>query len=350
MNLPFSVNLPVNRLASVFASTSATYKFYWFVAILELVEEGNTAISRRKLFSRMISNSWYTVNYFHVSFGKQDLIQEAVRSILKIENLTIDENKNKINSVLENTTNIQTIKTLNHFDKNVPHWFISPWFCGISNRKTISDLSQNFDNECIYALEKESISINPNWVSYLKTNSKILKDFCYWNLSLFLQKRNPNVPDIPNKLIKSITRSSLAKQTNDYWKPVFQELGSIECIFTGNKLIFEEKKYALDHFVPHAFVSHDLIWNLIPIDKSFNSSISDKLPSIDKYFDKFFNLQKTAFEIVKHQNSKNKFLEEYLTILPNLAHLNEFDYIRYKESIQPLITIASNNGCVYIKD
>jgi hypothetical protein len=350
MNLPFSVNLPVNRLASVFASTSATYKFYWFVAILELVEEGNTAISIRKLFSRMISNSWYTVNYFHVSFGKQDLIQEAVRSILKIENLTIDENKNKINSVLENTTNIQTIKTLNHFDKNVPHWFSSPWFCGISNRKTISDLSQNFDNQCIYALEKESISINPNWVSYLKTNSKILKDFCYWNLSLFLQKRNPNVPDIPNKLIKSITRSSLAKQTNDYWKPVFQELGSIECIFTGNKLIFEEKKYALDHFVPHAFVSHDLIWNLIPIDKSFNSSKSDKLPSIDKYFDKFFNLQKVAFEIVKCQNSKNKFLEEYLTILPNLDDRNEFDYTRYKESIQPLITIASNNGFVYMQD
>jgi CRISPR/Cas system Type II protein with McrA/HNH and RuvC-like nuclease domain len=124
----------------------------------------------------------------------------------------------------------------------------------------------------------------------------------------------------------------------------------IECIFTGNQLIFEEKKYALDHFVPHAFVSHDLIWNLIPIDKSFNSSKSDKLPLIDKYFDKFFNLQKAAFEIVKHQNSKNKFLEEYLTILPNLDDLNEFDYNRYKESIQPLITIASNNGFSYMKD
>jgi hypothetical protein len=350
MNLPFSENLPVQKLASVFASTSATYKFYWFLAILELVEEGNITITKRKVFSRMISNSWYTVNYFHVSFGKQDLIQEAVTSILEIENLTIDENKSKINVVLENSTNKATIELLNHFDKNVPHWFISPWFPGISNRNTISDLSQNFDNECIYALEKESISINPNWISYLESNSKILKDFCYWNLSLFLQKRNPNVPDIPNKLIKTVTRSSLTKQTNDYWKPVFQELGSIECIFTGNKLIFEEKKYALDHFVPHAFVSHDLIWNLIPIDKSFNSSKSDKLPSIDKYFDKFFNLQKTAYEIVKYQNSKNKFLEEYLTILPNFDDRNEFDYTRYKESIQPLITIASNNGFVYMKD
>jgi hypothetical protein len=348
MNLPLSESLPINKLASVFASTSATYKFYWFLAILELVEEGNTTIPKRKIFSRMISNSWYTVNYFHVSFGKQDLIQEAVRTILKIENLTIGENKSKINAVLENSTNKATIQLLNHFDLNVPHWFISPWFSG--NRSNIYSLSQNFDNGCLYSLEKDCININPIWISYLISNSKLLKDFCYWNLSLFLQKRNPNVPDIPNKINKSITRNSLTKQTNEYWKLVFNELGSIECIFTENKLIFDEKKYAIDHFVPHAFVSHDLIWNLIPIDKGFNASKSDKLPSVNKYFDKFFNLQKTAFEIVKNHNSKNKYLEEYLTIFPDLEDGNDFDYLRYKESIQPLITIAGNNGFSFMKD
>jgi hypothetical protein len=350
MNLPASYNLPVNKLASVFSSTSATYKFYWFLAIIELVEEGNTNISKRKIFSRMISNSWCTVNYFHVSFGKQDLIQEAVRTILKIENLTIDENKKTLHTVLETTLNLETIQVLNHFDKNVPHWFISPWFSGNSNRNSIYSLSQNFDSGCLYSLEKDSITINPNWISYLKENSRLLKDFCYWNLCLFLQKRNPNVPDIPNKISRTITRKSLTKQTNEYWKLVFQELGSIECIFTGNQLVFDEKKYALDHFVPHAFVSHDLMWNLIPIDRAYNSSKSDKLPSLDRYFDKFFNLQKTGFEIVKSHSAKNKYLEDYLTIFPDLENDNAFDYVRYKESIQPLITIARNNGFSFMKD
>lgn len=55
----------------------------------------------------MISNSWYTVNYFQISFGKQDLIQDSVRAILKIENLTINENRNVINAVLESTTNFE---------------------------------------------------------------------------------------------------------------------------------------------------------------------------------------------------------------------------------------------------
>jgi hypothetical protein len=139
MNLPLSENISINKLASVFSSTSSTYKFYWFLSMLELVEEGSTMIPKRKLFARMISNSWYTVNYFHVSFGKQDLIQDAVRSIQKIESLTIDENKSKINAVLENTTNKTTINLLNHFDLNVPHWFISPWFSG--SRSNIYSLS-----------------------------------------------------------------------------------------------------------------------------------------------------------------------------------------------------------------
>lgn len=348
MSLPYSQYLLVNKLSSVFANTSATYKFYWFLAILELVEEGSSRIDKQRIFARMISTSWYTVNYFHISFGKQDLIQEAVTAILKIENLKINENRSIINSVLENTQKIETLKLLNHFDKNVPHWFISSWFSG--NRNEIYSLSQNFDHGCIYRLGKDHIEINPIWISYLKMNSKILKDFCFWNLSLFLQKRNPNVPDIPNKISKSLARNSLIKQTNEYWKLVFNELGAIDCVFTNNRLLFDEKKYALDHFVPHAFVSHDLIWNLIPIDKNFNSLKSDKLPSLDRYFDKFYTLQKTAYEIVKSYNSKNKYLEEYLSIFPNLDRDNGFDYLRYKETIQPLITIASNNGFSYMKD
>ena len=44
MNLPISNNLPINKLASVFGSTSATYKFYWLIALIELVEEGNIEI------------------------------------------------------------------------------------------------------------------------------------------------------------------------------------------------------------------------------------------------------------------------------------------------------------------
>ena len=353
MNLPISNILPVQKLASVFGSTVATYKYYWLIAIIELVEEGNISISKKKIFSRMISNSWYTINYFHISFGKSDELQSAVETILKIENLTIDAKKEDINFCLENTNNKDTIKKLFHFDTYVPYRFLTPWFSKTTGesdnnqmKRIISD-SKNFSNDCVYALHKDFIEVNPIWIEYLKSNAKIIKDYCYWNLALFLHTRNPNVPDIPNKLIKPALRNGLTKQTNEYWKLVFEKLGSINCIFTGTKLYFDERNYALDHFVPHAFVSHDLIWNLLPIEKRFNSSKSDKLPLFEKHFDKFYDLQKTAFEINKHHNYKSKYMDEFLTIFPNI---DTFEKDKFSSTIQPLITIASNNGFLYMNE
>lgn len=343
MHLPHSQKLPVNLLSAVFNRTTATYKYYWLLALIESVEQGKLEISKRELFSRMISASWYTINYFHLSFGAFDMIEDAILKIRETEGITIDENRTEILNQLLSSNNKETVRVLNHFDKNVPHWFLSPWFPNKS-KKDVYNASQDFEKKAIYGLEKDFIKINPLWQNYLTKNSKILKEFCYWNLALFLQTRNPNVPDIPNKLIKPATRNSLVNQTKDYWKLVFKEMGSIECIFTGNRLDYSEKNFAIDHFVPYAFVSHDLIWNLAPVDRTFNLSKSDRLPSFDVYFHKFKELQKNAFEIHLSNKSSSKFLDEYLTIFPSI---NSFDEKLFENTIQPLLTIANNNGFLY---
>jgi len=69
---------------------------------------------------------------------------------------------------------------------------------------------------------------------------------------------------------------------------------------------------------------------------------------METHFDGFYALQKTAFEIIHHYSPKNKLLEEYLIIYPELNSQNCFDYTRFKEGIQPLVTIAHNNGFVYL--
>ena len=351
MQLPNSNGLPVNLLAACFNSTSATYKYYWLLSILQEVENGNLKISKRNLFARMISNAWFTVNYFHVSFGKQDLIQDAIRSVKEIENISIEENQQLVFQKLSSTKNRITEKQLWHFNRNVPHWFLTPWFPKINSEtdsqqeKRIYSQSKSFSENCLYALHDETIEVNLNWKNYLTSNARLLKDFCYWNLALFLQAKNPNVPDIPNKLIKPAVRNSLTKQRTQFWDLVVRELGSVKCIYTGEKLTIGN--YAVEHFIPYNFVSHDLIWNLIPADKSFNSSKSDKLPPLEKYFNPFFALQKTAIEIVKDKNPKSKLLEDYLTIFPDLE--KNFSKEKFRERIQPLITIASNNGFEFMK-
>lgn len=344
MQLPVAEKLPVNLLAGCFNNTSATYKYYWLLSILQSVEKGNLKISKKELFARMISNAWFTVNYFRVSFGKQDLIQDAVRSINAIEKISIDENRETVFKKLLASTNSETFKQLWHFNNNVPHWFLSPWFTQMGKAE-IYLASKTFKGNCLYALYQDEIEINPEWKNYLTSNTRILKDFCYWNLTLFLQVKNPNVPDIANKLIRPSVRNSLIKQRTQFWDPVLKELGSVNCIYTGKKLTVGA--YSVEHFIPYAFVSHDLIWNLIPAYKSFNCSKSDKLPRLEKYFDQFFALQKAAIEIVSVKSPKSKFMEDYFTIFPNIETI--FSKDKFLHAIQPLISIASNNGFLFMK-
>lgn len=340
-DLPNNSFLPISNLARVFNNTSATYKYYWFLAIIDCVEENQNEIDKEKLFIKMMSIPWYTVNYFHVSFGSQDLIQQTIVELIKITGLSISEKKSTIEKRLKDSTNFNIKKLINHFDKNVPHWFLSPWYPG-SKRNEIYALSKEFINKPIYSLYSEKIIINEEWFDYLQKHSKILKNFCYWNLSLFLQVRNPNVPDIPNKLIRPAKRNSLSQQRNNYWSKYLNIKKNVTCIFTGKLLHVDN--YALDHFIPFAFVSHDLLWNLIPIDSNFNSSKSDRLPSLDQHFNSFFDLQKDAFITLSQTENIKKFKEDYYTIFPTLNHEGDFDRIKFKNVISPLISIAENNG------
>ena len=46
MKLPEDQNVNVSLLSSVFNNTTATYKFYWFLSIIECVEEGKDEIEK----------------------------------------------------------------------------------------------------------------------------------------------------------------------------------------------------------------------------------------------------------------------------------------------------------------
>ncbi|QJD95984.1 hypothetical protein HH214_08885 [Mucilaginibacter robiniae] len=350
MNIPFQPGLPVHLLAACFNKTSATYKFYWFLSLIGQVEKGETQISKQALFADMLAHAWYTVNYFHVSFGKQDQLQQAIKKVRTTESLTIDADLHQISSALIHTPHQSTSKALRYFDGEVPHRFLSPWFRA-DDRKLVYGLSQSFTGDCLYALYKDHIVINPAWTAYLQRNARVLKDFCYWNLALYLQGKNPNVPDIAGKLIKAPVRKSLTEQRRKFWDVVIGELGSVDCIYTNTRLGIGS--YAVEHFIPYAFVSHDLIWNLIPADPAFNSTKSDKLPLLDRYFEPFYRLQQQAVEIVYDRLPRSKFLEEYLTIIPDLSATRQLssaaDKQRFREQLQPLITIAANNGFEYLQ-
>lgn len=346
MILPQSTGLPIPYLAACFNNTSATYKFYWFLGILDAVEKGQTTIEKKSLFASMISNAWYTVNYFHLSFGKQDMLQRAIENVKMLEGIAVDEKKSIVHAKLTDTENLATIKNLRYFDSQVPHWFLSPWFRGQRQVSIIYEGSRIESNKCLYALYDTSIVVNPVWTTYLKENIAVLRSFCYWYLAIFLQARNPSVPDIPNKLIRPAVRSSLIKHRKEYWDIVIEHKPNLKCIYTNREVVIGD--YHIEHFVPFSFVSHDLIWNLIPADRSFNTKKSDRLPRQEVYFDPFYKLQATGIDIVRKLQPRNRFLQEYLTIMPDFSDStdlwSELFKTKFRDTISPLISIAANNG------
>ncbi len=262
--------------------------------------------------------------------------------------IPVDAQKSFIKKqIISNLDNAAIKNLLRVFTLNVPYRFLSPWFPGCSDAEVVT-LSQTYSNNCIYAIIGEEIVVNAHWMDYLRDNYAILHDYTFWNLTLFLQKRNPNVPDLSSKLVKPIQRDSLLKQRK-FWDSYIDMQGSISCIYTGKEL--QKKGYDLDHFVPWSFVSHNLLWNLLPADPVINSSKSNNLPAMEIYLRPFALMHKKAIETIYPNNPNNSILEDYLTLyhsVPELIHLSDDDfYDIYKRAVSPLLQIAENMGFRY---
>ena len=69
MNLPQNINLPISSLARIFDNTTATYKFYWFVAMMDIVvKEHKKRISFWEIIAGMIAAPYPINANFLLSF------------------------------------------------------------------------------------------------------------------------------------------------------------------------------------------------------------------------------------------------------------------------------------------
>jgi len=349
MNLPTDKNLDTRLLAQIYNNTVATYKYYWFVSILDIVvKEQCRQITFWEVIVGMISEAWYPIHYFRLSFGKSDSLYNQIIELQKELNIPIDAKKDEIKKQIYNNLSTPKIRgLLRVFTLNVPYRFLSPWINYTADNEVVS-LSQLYTNNCIYSIKDDTIEINPKWEQYLNDNYLILRDFTFWNLTVFLQKRNPNVPDVPSKLVKPILRDSLLKQRH-FWDAFIDINGSIKCIYTGKELY--KNNYDLDHFVPWSFVSHNLLWNLVPADSSINSSKSNNLPLLDEYLRPFAKMHQQAIQVIYPKNHSNTILEDYLTLhdsLSDLVQLSDNDFLNvFQKTFSPMVQIAENMGFKY---
>ena len=350
MEVPKSHYISTAKLGNVFNDTTATYKFYWFLSIIQLhTTERRSSFSVWDIISRMVANAWYPINYFRLSFGYSDSLFRIVKDIREYTGIPIDANLEEVYGEIRERLSDKSVKDiLNRLTLNVPFRFLHPWLKCRDNKQTVF-LSQNFTNDCLYAIipdeDKFRIEINPLWDDYLYEHNSILTDFAYWNLTQFVQKRNPNVPAISDKLIKKETRNSLTRQ-HKYWNMVIEIGGPIKCIYTGQTI--SDLSYDLDHFMPWSFVAHDLLWNLIPADGSINSSKSNKLPPLDIYLARHADMQYHAIHTLRKAGQPDKLFDDYLSLGYCIDELMAMptDIFRevFRQTYTPISQIAQNMG------
>lgn len=362
-NLPSSSHLPVKHLAASFGDVTNSYKFYWFLAMLESLKENHSLImSFDHLIAHMIGNVWYPVNYFRLSFGKQDRLGEIALAVRNDQNLAPNTAKTKvIEAVLRywqspRSTLAREVRSLGVY---VPYRFLRPFFAeelrGMADWKinaeirTLADLNfQNSDRPCLYRLvdtPDPAIELHPRWADYLRTHLHIVMGYCLWHLTNYLQKNNPNVPNIVGKLVEPGQRN--LRNARSFWQMAMAQIGECRCIYTGE--VVEPHGFSLDHFLPWSFVAHDLLWNIIPTSPNVNSAKSDQLPALDRYFDLFAQLQFQALHAVAG-HGKAKLLEDYILLLrqPSVDELTALSLPAFtqilQDTITPQVQIARNMG------
>lgn len=342
--------LSTNRIGKIFENTSATYKYFWFLSIMQIhAKTENLNINVWDIVTRMVANAWYPIHYFKLSFGKSDSLYGIVNQLHKGINIPIDAGVEAVVESIKSYNESPFVKKLlRTLTLYVPYKFLSPWL-GTSTDREIVRRSQMLENDCLYSIHKEGtdfyININPKWNDFLHRHYNVLMDFAYWNLTLFLQARNPNVPAIPNKLIRPEVRNSLTAQ-HHYWNDIIRLSGPVNCIYTGRELYINE--YELDHFIPWSFVSHDLLWNLIPADGSINSSKSNRLPDLNIYLPKLASMQLHGLKTFIKSGKSPDILEDFISLgytANELVNMSDVEFLNvFERTFTPMNQIALNMG------
>lgn len=366
ISLPCQDVLPIDKLAGAFVDVTNSYKYYWFLAILEQLEKkpNESLMSIDDLALRMLSLVWYPLDFYKLSFGKQDGFKSIAKSVSKLIHINSSPKepdlfnilKQDIKPVVLNSV-YQDIKKLIRY---VPYRFQRPFIAeetkGLRdvqvNAKIVSLASKKFTSPggkimYLYIENESKIKIHSLWLAYLQRHLYTLRGFIYFEIVRFLQKNNPNVPGLSEKLFSPRERS--LRVATKVWEVYLKLNKSYTCPFSFMQV--DHNEFSLDHFVPWSYVVHDLSWNLLPIPKRINSSKGNSLPSLSEYLSGFCSRQFHLFNFLLNTNLPfaQTLLEDYVNLfgqdLSSLRTIDEEAFSRrLAETIKPLVQVATNLG------
>ena len=357
--LPHSTQLNIAALSRLFDNKSECYKLFWFQAILEKVSKGTVEIRYEELINEMITDAWYMVTEYHLNLGPRDTLEKTVDYIFRSTGMKPSIKKQDILKWLKECKDPAVLKYKRDLTMNVPYRLQAPFFEGFRGNSWNCGTKElairiNQQKRLMYYFDAVNglqtvIRVDPDWVLYLKENQEILRGWIQYNLILYLQKRNPSVPGISDKLYPPQERK--LEKVKKYWK-LLSALTSIREIYDGTEMT--NSNISIDHFVPWSYVAHDEFWNLHPTTRSINSSKGNNLPDWKQYFGALADLEYQSYQMIwqfeKVHTEFSRCAREHLNS-PEIEHRlyrqglakNEFEG-QLKEVIWPVYKSAQNCG------
>lgn len=360
MELPENEQLSIQSLSRVFSDMSESYKIFWFSGILDVIKSGNSRASFNDIINHMITDSWYMVSEYHLNLGPSDTLEKLVLYTQKISGLKSSAKSQDVLDYLSKCDDPTITKHKNTLSLNVPYRFLAPFmpdFKGTSwNRISDAITRINKDTNMIYRFENgaglnRSIEISEKWQEYFRVNQTIISGWLDYNLITYLQKRNPSVPGISNKLFPPTERK--LDKAKKFWKAVIDYKPIIN-IYASDGSLMTQHDVSLDHFIPWSYVAHDELWDLVPTTKSLNSSKSNGLPNLDRFFPLLAEIEYSSYQAIwtseqihalfekckaEHINSNEAFNKLYIPGIQKNTFTSNLE-----EIIRPTYFAAKNLG------
>ncbi len=360
MFLPESEGLSIQSLSRVFSDMSESYKIFWLRGILDIIKAGKTHATFDEIINHMVTDAWYMVSEYHLNLGPADTLEKLVLYTQEISGLKPSAKAQDVLAFLTTCSDTTLTRYKSTLTLNVPYRFHAPFmpdFRGSAWNKTADVIGRvNGDTNLIYRFGggaglARTIEISNEWQKYFEINQAIVSGWLEYNLIIYLQRRNPSVPGISNKLAPPSERKM--EKAKKFWKSVI-EYKPIINIYAGDGSVMSKTDISLDHFVPWSYVAHDELWNLVPTTKSLNSSKSNGLPNWNRFFPALSDIEYCSYQAIwtsdqihatfekcraEHVNSNEANSKLYI---PNLTKSEFAGHL--EDLIRPTYNAAKNLG------
>jgi hypothetical protein len=166
-------------LKRVFDKKATSYKFFWFLAILDIYyNRRQIRISFKNIVAKMAAYAWDYIFNKNMDFGSVDQMKKYLIDLKDVANFEDDAKVGFIEEmILEKYDSLGIKKILSPLLKNVPYRFLSPWITFTTQDEVIQKSYDYKKYHGVYAIYDEGIVLNAEWLEYFRNNYDEIRDF-----------------------------------------------------------------------------------------------------------------------------------------------------------------------------